>query len=66
MFPLKGPTLVEFDLGIAMSVFCIIFPSDNSTVEVDEFIILLLNSFWKRSRLMVPFVFRKILPSKGL
>ena len=49
MFPLKGLILVEFDLGIAMSDFCMIFPSDNSTVEVDEFIIFLLSSLWKRS-----------------
>ena len=44
MFPLKGLILVEYDLGIAMSDFRIIFPSDNSTVEVDEFIILLFSS----------------------
>ena len=31
-------------LGIAMSDFRIIFPSDNSTVEVDEFIVLLFSS----------------------
>ena len=39
MFPLKCLILVEFDLGIAMSNFCNIFPSDNSTVL--QFVLLL-------------------------
>ena len=37
--PLKDRMLVDFDLGIA-----IFFPSDSSTVEVDEFMIFLFNS----------------------
>ena len=49
-----------------MSFFRIIFPSDNSAVEVDEFLILLFSSLSKQSRLMLPLVFRRILPLKGL
>ena len=44
MLPLKDLILAEFDLGIAISDFRIISPSDSSTVEVDEFIIFLLSS----------------------
>ena len=66
IFPSKGLILVEFDLGIAISDFRIIFPSDNFTVEVDEFMVLLLSSLKKRSLLIVPFVFRRILTLKGL
>ena len=44
MLPIKDLILADFDLGIAISDFRNIFPSDNSTVEVDEFIIFLLGS----------------------
>ena len=44
MFSLKGLILFEVEIGIAMSDFRIIFPSDNLTVEVEEFIILLFSS----------------------
>ena len=39
MLPLKDRIFEEFDLGIAMSVFLIIFPSDNSTVVLEVFLI---------------------------
>ena len=66
MLPLKDLVLAEFDSGIAVSSFRIIFPSDNSSVEVDEFIILLISSLSNGSLLIHPFVFRKILPLNGL
>ena len=44
MLPSKDLMLDDFDLGIAISDFRIIFPSENSTVEVDEFMIFLLSS----------------------
>ena len=42
MLPLKDLVFAEFDLAI--SDFRIIFPSDNSSVEVDDFIIFLISS----------------------
>ena len=44
MLPLKDRIFKEFDLGIAMTDFLIIFPSDNSTVVLDVFIIFWFNS----------------------
>ena len=38
MFPLKDRVVDEFDSGITMSDFLMIFPSDSSTVVFDEFI----------------------------
>ena len=44
MLPLKGLVFEEFDLGMAISDFLIIFPSDIFTVEQDVFMIFLFRS----------------------
>ena len=46
IFPLKERIAVELHFGIAMSDFLMIFPSDNSTVDFDAFIIFRLYFHW--------------------
>ena len=43
MLPLKDLVFEEFDLGVAISDFLIIFPSDSFTVKLEVFIIFLFN-----------------------
>ena len=66
MLPLKDLIVDEFDLGIWISDFRNFFSSDNSTVEVDEFINFLFSSLQNGSPLMLPIVFCRILPLNGL
>ena len=66
MLPFKDLVFEEFDLGVAISDFLIIFPSDSSTVELEVFMIFLFNPYKTGFSLMLPFVFPRKLPLNGL